>query len=87
MAIYYVIVILAGALALVSFAAGAVGILGSIGAVHFERCPHCKRHLVATEGATHGHVDAATDCFFCRHVSLVHPLGTLHHSHATVGHR
>ena len=83
MAIYYVIVILAGALALVSFAAGAIGILGSIGAIHLERCPRCSRHLIAADGSTGaaGTVDQK-GCFFCRHVNVAHPLEALHHSHA-----
>lgn len=80
MAIYYVIVVLAGALALASFAAGTIGLLGVIGAVRLERCPRCSRHLVAADAAAHALAPAdQAGCFFCRHVSLVHPLGALHH--------
>jgi hypothetical protein len=73
MAIYVVIAILVGVLAVVTFAALAVGVLSLLGVLRLERCARCG-HLTATEARF-----PPLTCAQCRHPHLAHPIASWRH--------
>lgn len=75
MAVYVVIALLVGVLAIATVAAAIIGILGLVGVLRFARCGHCG-HLTVTDART-----VPQSCPQCRHEYLTHPLASLHHVH------
>jgi DNA-directed RNA polymerase subunit RPC12/RpoP len=73
MAVYMIIAVLVGALAIVTLAALVLGLLGAGGLVNLVRCTRCA-HLVII-----GRDDTNPICPYCRHKHLAHPLTTLRH--------
>lgn len=73
MAIFVVIGVLIGLLAIVTLAALVLGLLGAGGLVNLVRCTRCA-HLVIN-----GQDNSNPICPYCRHEHLAHPLTTLRH--------
>jgi len=73
MAIYVVITVLASVLAVVTFAALAIGTLGLFGILRLDRCARCG-HLTATDARI-----PPRTCPQCRHPHFAHPIASLHH--------
>lgn len=73
MAVYVVIAVLVGLLAVITLAGLVLGLLGAGGLVNLVRCTRCAHLVVLTRENT----DLA--CPYCRHEQLAHPLMTLRH--------
>jgi hypothetical protein len=74
MAVEAVAIVIAVALAVITFVAADVALLVIVGVMRISRCGHCRRpSLTRTEGPL-------SACVRCRHERLFHPVLTSHHA-------
>jgi hypothetical protein len=74
MAVEAVAIVIAVALAVITFVAADVALLVIVGLVRISRCGRCHRlSLTRTEGPLRA-------CIRCRHERVFHPVQTLHHT-------